>query len=79
MRKKQIPAPVIPHERITAPCLLHCHATNRVHAAQLGSAPDCGKCKKLLFTGQPVALDDASFDKHLTRNQIPLLVDFWAP
>jgi thioredoxin 2 len=32
-----------------------------------------------LFTGQPVALDELSFDKHLTRNQIPLLVDFWAP
>jgi thioredoxin 2 len=57
----------------------HCHTTNRVRADQLGSAPDCGHCKKPLFTGQPVALDDASFDKHLTRNQIPLLVDFWAP
>jgi thioredoxin 2 len=57
----------------------HCHTTNRVRADQLGSAPDCGHCKKPLFTGQPVALDEASFDKHLTRNQIPLLVDFWAP
>jgi thioredoxin 2 len=45
----------------------------------LDSAPDCGKCKRPLFTGQPVALDELSFDKHLTRNQIPLLVDFWAP
>jgi thioredoxin 2 len=57
----------------------HCHTTNRVRADQLGSAPDCGNCKKPLFTGQPVALDEASFDKHLTRSQIPLLVDFWAP
>jgi thioredoxin 2 len=57
----------------------HCHTTNRVRADQLGSAPDCGHCKKPLFTGQPVALDEVSFDKHLTRNQIPLLVDFWAP
>ncbi|MDR0274408.1 MAG: thioredoxin fold domain-containing protein, partial [Burkholderiaceae bacterium] len=31
-------------------------------------------------TGQPVALDDeAAFDKHLARNQIPMLADFWAP
>jgi thioredoxin 2 len=25
-----------------------------------------------------VALDDASFDKHITRTQLPVLVDFWA-
>ena len=58
----------------------HCHTTNRVRADQLGSAPTCGQCKQPLFTGQPVALDEAAaFDKHLTRSQIPLLVDFWAP
>ena len=57
----------------------HCHTTNRVQADQLGSAPDCGNCKKPLFTGHPTELDEAAFEKHLTRNQIPLLVDFWAP
>ncbi len=58
----------------------HCHTTNRVRAEQLASAPTCGQCKQPLFSGQPVALDDeTAFDKHLTRSQIPLLVDFWAP
>lgn len=57
----------------------HCHTTNRVRADQLGSAPTCGQCKQALFDAHPVALDEASFDKHLTRSQIPLLVDFWAP
>ena len=58
----------------------HCHTTNRVKADQLGSAPTCGQCKQPLFTGHPVALDDeAAFDKHVTRSQIPVLVDFWAP
>jgi len=57
----------------------HCHTTNRVRADQLGSAPDCGHCKQPLFAGKPVELDEAAFDKHLQRNQIPLLVDFWAP
>jgi len=58
----------------------HCHTTNRVQTAQLGSAPDCGKCKQALFTGHPVALDDeAAFERHVTRSQIPVLVDFWAP
>jgi thioredoxin 2 len=57
----------------------HCHTTNRVRVDQLGSAPDCGQCKQPLFTGKPVDLAEAAFDKHLQRNQIPLLVDFWAP
>ena len=57
----------------------HCHTTNRVRADQLASAPDCGQCKQPLFDGTPVDLAEAAFDKHLQRNQIPLLVDFWAP
>ena len=57
----------------------HCHTTNRLAAAQLHSAPDCGKCHRPLFTGHPVALDEASFDRHAGRGDLPLLVDFWAP
>ncbi len=57
----------------------HCHTTNRVLADQLGSAPDCGSCKGALFTGKPLDLTTATFDKHLNRSHIPLLVDFWAP
>jgi len=57
----------------------HCHTTNRVHADQLASDPSCGSCKKALFTGHPAALDEAAFDKHIGRSQIPVLVDFWAP
>ena len=57
----------------------HCQTTNRVCADQLASAPDCGQCKQPLFTSKPVDLVEAAFDKHLQRNQIPLLVDFWAP
>ncbi|WP_404301509.1 thioredoxin TrxC [Alicycliphilus denitrificans] len=57
----------------------HCHTTNRVQAAQLASAPDCGSCHRPLFTGAPLALDGSSFDKHLARNHIPVVVDFWAP
>ena len=57
----------------------HCHTTNRVARDQLASAPDCGKCHQPLFTGHPVALDEAAFDKHIARSQVPVLVDFWAP
>ena len=57
----------------------HCHTTNRVGSDQLASAPTCGQCKRSLFDAHPVALDEASFDKHVNRNQIPVVVDFWAP
>ncbi len=57
----------------------HCHTTNRVRTDQLSSAPTCGHCKQALFDGHPANLDEAAFDKHISRNQIPVLVDFWAP
>lgn len=57
----------------------HCQAVNRIAADKLGHQPDCGACHQPLFTGQPLALDAAGFDRQLTRSQIPLLVDFWAP
>ena len=57
----------------------HCHKTNRVQSAQLASAPDCGACHQPLFGGAPVQLDADSFAKQVGRNQIPVVVDFWAP
>jgi thioredoxin 2 len=57
----------------------HCHTTNRVQGAQLGSAPDCGNCHKPLFTGHSTALNESAFDRHVVRNEIPVVVDFWAP
>jgi thioredoxin 2 len=32
-----------------------------------------------MFDGHPAELDSAAFDKHISRNDIPVLVDFWAP
>jgi thioredoxin 2 len=65
------------HRHIVCP---HCHTTNRVATADLGSGPDCGRCHRALFSGHPVALDDeAAFDKHIARSHLPVLVDFWAP
>ncbi|MCW8918181.1 MAG: thioredoxin TrxC [Gammaproteobacteria bacterium] len=57
----------------------HCHGVNRLPVAKLSAGGHCGKCKQPLFDGQPVALTQATFATHLQRNDIPLLVDFWAP
>jgi thioredoxin 2 len=32
-----------------------------------------------LFGGHPLELRTQNFDKHLTRNDLPVIVDFWAP
>jgi thioredoxin 2 len=57
----------------------HCHTTNRVREADLEQAPDCGSCHQALFTAHPVNLSATEFERHITRNDIPVLVDFWAP
>ncbi len=57
----------------------HCHTTNRINRANLGSSPNCGSCHKPLFEARPLMLNEANFDRHINRNQIAVLVDFWAP
>ena len=54
----------------------HCHTTNRVRVADMRNAPDCGQCHQPLFDGHPLALDQSSFDKHIVRSHLPVLVDF---
>ncbi len=57
----------------------HCDATNRLPAEKLSDHGSCGRCKKPLFTAEPLALDPTRFAKHSTHSDLPLVVDFWAP
>ncbi len=57
----------------------HCTAVNRVPSDKTGAQPTCGKCKQALFVAHPLELTSANFMQHITRNDIPVLVDFWAP
>jgi thioredoxin 2 len=57
----------------------HCSAVNRIPADRPPSEAKCGACKANLFTGEPIALTAKTFDKHVERNGMPLIVDFWAP
>ncbi|WP_251978537.1 thioredoxin TrxC [Salinicola avicenniae] len=56
----------------------HCQAVNRVAAERLAAHPNCGRCHNALFTGEPLTLDSANFERFLSRSDLPLLVDFWA-
>jgi len=57
----------------------HCNTTNRVPRARLTDAPTCGACKQQLFDGHPFELTRASFDRQVASNDLPLVIDFWAP
>ena len=57
----------------------NCGASNRVESSRLGDQPKCGKCSRKLFTSSPVQLGPDNFDKVITLNEIPVVVEFWAP
>ena len=56
----------------------HCDAVNRIGAERLADQPVCGKCAREIFMAKPLDVGSARFAKHIERNDIPVLVDFWA-
>lgn len=56
-----------------------CSTINRMPSSRLTEKPKCGKCKKSLFDAHPMELNAANFLTHITKSDIPILVDFWAP
>lgn len=57
----------------------HCISINRLPGAKLTDNPICGKCRNKLFTGHPEDTAQGGLQKHISRNDIPVVVDFWAP
>jgi len=57
----------------------HCGAVNRVPDDRLHQHPKCGKCSAEVLPPQPMELTAATFEKFIGRNELPVLVDFWAP
>ena len=56
-----------------------CRAVNRVPVDRPARGAKCGNCHQPLFSGKPAPADTEAFDRHISRNDIPVLVDFWAP
>jgi thioredoxin 2 len=56
----------------------HCDSVNRIPMERPAGKAKCGNCHKPLFTGHPVAVSAKSFATHIQRNDIPVVVDFWA-
>ncbi len=56
-----------------------CNTLNRAPSEKVLSGPNCGTCSAPLFSGTPLALDEATFQQHVLKTTIPVVVDFWAP
>lgn len=57
----------------------HCFTTNRLPDTRLTDKPSCGKCKQPLFNGTPLELNQHNLAATLHNNDIPLVIDCWAP
>ena len=56
-----------------------CGQPNRVPADRLAAGPKCGTCGSKLLDGKVAELDPQALQKASKNDQLPLLVDFWAP
>lgn len=56
----------------------HCNTLNRIPLSKDSTAAHCGKCKKSVFTGRPLNLNQTNFAAHVNKSTLPILVDFWA-
>jgi thioredoxin 2 len=57
----------------------NCLTINRVPDDKLAAGGVCGKCGQRLFNGKPVELTSRNFNKIIGSNELPVMVDFWAP
>lgn len=58
---------------------LSCAQVNRLPRERLSQSPKCGICGAALIADKPVAVDVATLEKAARNDDLPLLVDFWAP
>lgn len=55
-----------------------CSTTNRLPKTKLNDKPLCGKCGKPVLSTSPTAGSDKNFIRYITKNDLPVIVDFWA-
>ena len=58
---------------------LECGQVNRVPADKIGAGAKCGTCGAKLVSGKVVEVDLATLEKAARNDDVPLIVDFWAP
>ena len=56
-----------------------CGQVNQLPADKAGDAPKCSVCGHPLNAGKVAQVDFRTLEKMARNDQLPLLVDFWAP
>lgn len=57
----------------------HCDQINRIPEDRLADGAKCGGCGQKVFKGKPVELSGQNFSRHISKSDLPVVVDFWAP
>jgi len=55
-----------------------CFTTNRIPDDKDHKQAKCGKCQNPIYSAQPVKLNNNIFYLFIERNDLPVVVDFWA-
>ncbi len=55
-----------------------CSTKNRLPKGKLNDKPLCGKCGKPVLSTSPIVGSDTTFNRYVTDNDLPAVVDFWA-
>jgi thioredoxin 2 len=55
-----------------------CFTTNRIPENKNHQNAICGKCKKTLYSANPIELTQNNFYRFIENNDLPIIVDFWA-
>ena len=56
----------------------HCLAINRIPEDKSHTQAKCGKCQQTAYSSSPIELTDSSFYRYIEKNDLPVIVDFWA-
>ena len=56
----------------------NCGGLNKVPETKLSNNPNCGKCKKPLYTGEPISMAGTQLTRAIEKTDELLVVDFWA-
>jgi thioredoxin 2 len=55
-----------------------CFAINRIPEDKSHTQAKCGKCQQAAYCLSPIELSDSSFYRFIEKNELPVVVDFWA-
>jgi len=55
-----------------------CFTSNRIPDDKDHTLGKCGKCHQKVYRGLPVELGNNTFSAFIERNDLPVVVDFWA-